>query len=256
LSNGNFGREEISLPLADTTIFVRGVDDRFTISIDSSGDNLHKRGLKRHHGKAPLRETIAAAALLLAGYSGTEPLIDPMCGTGTFSLEAALMVKNVPPGWYRKFAFMEWPSFRRKQWEYLKRLCEKEFVRPEAPLVFASDKDPAACRKFQKCVREFGLTDTITVFEKTFFELEPEEMTDRLGLIAINPPYGRRFGTLQESAKLFQTICAKLQQVFKGWKLVLIAPSTQLADKIPFKLEAHIFRHGGLKLTLMVGKIT
>ena len=123
--------------LSDLTLFVRGVDDRFTVSIDSSGNHLHKRGLKRHHGQAPIRETLAATALRLVGYNGSEPLVDPMCGTGTFSLEAALMVKNIPPGWFREFAFMQWPSFRRKRWEYLKRQCETKFTGHPKPVIFA-----------------------------------------------------------------------------------------------------------------------
>ncbi len=94
---------------AEQNIYVRGIDDRFTVSIDSSGDLLYKRGLKKHAGKAPLRETLAAAALLLAGYDGRDPLLDPMCGSGTFSLEGALMAKRIPAGWLRDFAFMGWP---------------------------------------------------------------------------------------------------------------------------------------------------
>jgi putative N6-adenine-specific DNA methylase len=96
---------------AEQNIFVRGKDDRFTVSIDSSGELLYKRGLKKHTGKAPLRETLAAASLLLAGYKGSQPLIDPMCGAGTFSLEGALIAKCIPPGWFRDFAFRGWPSY-------------------------------------------------------------------------------------------------------------------------------------------------
>jgi len=243
------------LPVISQNIYVRGVDDRFTISIDSSGSHLHKRGLKRHPGKAPLRETIAAAALLLAGYTGIEPMIDPMCGTGTFSLEAALMAKNIPPGWFREFAFMGWPSFRRTQWEYLKRRCEMQFTCPGTPLIFASDKDPNAGTRLKKSLMQHNLMDAVNVSKKNFFNFSPGELTDQTGLIAINPPYGRRMGNLEESEQFFLSICARLKQEYKGWKLILIAPSKLLEKKVPFKLKPYPLFHGGLILKLMVGNI-
>ena len=100
---------------------VRIEDDLCTVSLDTSGEALHRRGHKEFVGKAPLRETLAAGALLMAGYDGSEPLLDPLCGTGTFSLEGALMTKRIPAGWFRDFAFTRWPSFIEKRWNYIKR---------------------------------------------------------------------------------------------------------------------------------------
>ncbi len=242
-------------PVLPQQVFVRGIDDRFTVSIDSSGDNLYKRGLKKHTGRAPLRETLAAASLLLAGYSGSEPLVDPMCGAGTYALEAALMVKKIPPGWFREFAFMQWPSYRSKRFGYLKRQAEDHFVRLEKPLIFASDKDPLACRRLEQCAQQFGLSDAVSTINRDFFELDPGDFTDQPGLVTINPPYGRRIGTRQESTELFQAICEKLGKDYKGWKLALIAPHKKMADYVPFKIKIHPFRHGGLKPVLMTGKI-
>jgi putative N6-adenine-specific DNA methylase len=238
------------------TVFVRGMDDRFTVSIDSSGDHLYKRGLKRHHGKAPLRETLAAASLLMTGYSGTLPLIDPMCGTGTFSLEAALMVKNIPPGWSRNFAFMGWPSFYRRRWDFLRRQCEIRITRAEKPLIFASDENTTACNRLEKCVARHGLSDVVRVSDKNFFEILPHELTDQIGWITINPPYGRRIGTFGKSEKLFLMICDRLKQYYQGWKLVLIAPDRHLEKKVPFELYRLPFFHGGLTPVLMLGTIT
>ncbi len=255
-SNGNYSREEIDLPLADTTVFVRGLDDRFSISIDSSGSHLHKRGLKRHHGKAPLRETMAAAALLLVGYSGAEPLIDPMCGTGTFSLEAALMAKNIPPGWFREFAFRHWPSFSQKRWDYLKRQSAEQFARPPGPLIFASDQDSSACSRLEKCIKQNHLSEIITVSRKNFFDFLPGELTDQTGVVVINPPYGIRLASLEKSDALFLAICDKLKQAYTGWRVALVAPDKKLIKKMPFKLDILPFFHGGLQPTLMFGKVT
>ena len=242
-------------PASPQQVFVRGIDDRFTVSMDSSGDNLYKRGLKKHTGKAPLRETLAAASLLIAGYSGKEPLVDPMCGAGTYSLEAALIAKKIPPGWFREFAFMQWPAYRAKRFGYLKRQFEDSFVQPERPLIFASDKDPQACRQLEQCTRRFGLSDTISINNADFFQLVPGNFTDRPGLVTINPPYGRRIGTRQESMEIFQAICDKLAREYKGWRLVLIAPGKLLEKKVPFKLKTYPLFHGGLAVKLMVGKI-
>ena len=226
-------------------IFMRGVDDHFTISIDSSGEHLHKRGLKIHSGKAPLRETTAAAALLLAGYRGAEPVIDPMCGTGTFSFEAALIAKNIPPGWFRDFAFMAWPSFRPQKWEYLKRQCQAQFTEPRTPTIFASDKDPSACKRLEKSLTANRLADVIKVANQDFFDFLPGDVTDRTGLVAINPPYGRRLENRAKSEQLFIKICARLKQHYRGWKVILIAPDRRLINKVPFRLEIHPIFHGG-----------
>ena len=115
-------------PVIQQRLFIRGMDDRFSVSIDSSGDLLYKRGIKTLAGEAPVRETLAAAILMLAGYSGNEALVNPMCGSGTFAVEGALMARNIPPGWNRSFAFMGWPGFRPAQWHHIRNAAEKRFV--------------------------------------------------------------------------------------------------------------------------------
>jgi putative N6-adenine-specific DNA methylase len=240
---------------AEQNIFVRGTDDRFTVSIDSSGDLLYKRGLKKHTGKAPLRETLAAAALRLAGYDGSQPLIDPMCGTGTFSLEGALIAKCIPAGWFRAFAFMGWPSFLSKRWDYIKRQAQTGFVQLEQPMIFASDSDLDACQRLKDGVEKYSLSDAVRVYQKDFFDLAPRELTGQIGVICINPPYGRRLGERHDSREIFHAVCDKLKNDYRGWKLVLIAPSRKLAGTVPFPTEPYPILHGGLKLTLLVGPI-
>ena len=239
----------------DQRLYVRGADDLFTVSIDSSGELLYKRGLKKHSGKAPLRETLAAAALTLADYEGSQPLIDPLCGAGTFSLEAALMVKRIPPGWFRDFAFTRWPSFIAKRWNYIRRQCESGFVHHRRPLVFASDIDQHACQRLQSCVEKFGLSDAVKVHQANFFDLDPRELTDRSGLICINPPYGQRLGEKPESEQFFHALCDKLKKDYRHWKLVLFAPARKLARAVPFPTKSYPIFHGGLKLELLVGNI-
>jgi putative N6-adenine-specific DNA methylase len=255
------GRLGLDLPTAaehdsfKQTFFVRGIDDRFTVSIDSSGDHLYKRGIKTLISPAPLRETTAAAALMLAGYRSGQPLVDPMCGSGTFSLEAALIVKNIPPGLLRTFAFMGWPAFRPKTWNYLRRQAEQTISNLESPCIFASDIDPQGCQTLLTCVRRHGLSNVIQVSQRDFFDIVPSELTPKRGVVAINPPYGRRLGTPAQTARLFESICEKLKCAYSGWRLILIAPSQQVAKNLPFPTHNYPLLHGGLKVRLLVGHI-
>ena len=239
----------------DQNLYIRGLDDFFTLSVDSSGDLLYKRGLKKHAGKAPLRETLAAAALILAGYESSQPLIDPLCGAGTFSLEAALIAKRIPPGWFRDFAFMKWPSFVASRWNYIRRQAESGFVHPAQPLIFASDIDEAACRKLQNCAEKYSLSDAVKVQQTDFFNLDPRKLTARSGIICINPPYGHRLGGRLESEKFFLAICDKLKNDYRRWKVALFAPGRKLARAVPFQTKSYPILHGGLKLELLIGKI-
>jgi len=237
-------------------IFVRIVDDRFSLSLDSSGTLLYKRGIKTHHPKAPIRETIAAAALILAGYDGSQVLVDPMCGSGTFAIEGAFISRNVPPGWFREFAFMKWPAFRPRQWAYMRKEIQKEFTAPQKqPRIFASDIDEIACASLEKILKKTGFSDTIQVSQTDFFDLSPAFISDRPGIVTINPPYGLRLGTPKETHALFGKICKKLKKDYQGWRLALIVPEKHLLKKVPFHLTPHTIYHGGLHVMLLTGTI-
>ena len=237
------------------TIHVRGIDDRFMVSINSSGENLYKRGIKKHGGTAPLRETAAATALMLAGYTGREPLIDPMCGSGTFALEAALLAKNIPPGLFRDFAFTQWPSYQHKRWTYIRRESKKRIVALKTGLILASDKNEKACNQLNQCLQQFKLDDAVTVTHTDFFGIDRNQIPEQPGFIAINPPYGRRIGTRQKSAQLFSKMLDRLQKSFKGWRLILLVPGKLTAPEVKWRLKKYPYRHGGLKLNLMIGII-
>jgi putative N6-adenine-specific DNA methylase len=258
-------KDKQGLPQFPQQVFVRALNDRFTVSIDSSGDLLHKRGLKIYGGRAPIRETVASGILVLAGYVPGEPFLDPMCGAGTFSLEAAMIANRIPAGWYRRFAFMGWPCFRPSRWKHIRREAEKSICKPIRPHIFASDTDPANCRTLKNVILENHLSDTVIVSERNFFDLLPPRGENRIekmttpaqnGLIAINPPFGRRLKTPGAGEKMFVKICKKLKSDFKGWKIALIAPKTSLVGKVPFNVTPHGFFHGGLKLTVLTGRIS
>jgi putative N6-adenine-specific DNA methylase len=233
------------------TIFVRVEHDRFTVSLDTSGDLLHKRGLKADVGPAPLRETLAAAILEQLGYTGDAPLLDPMCGAGTFVLEAAAHACRIPAGWYRDFAFTRWPAFRPRRWAHLRRTLAA-LRRPAPAPIRGFDQDPAACRRVEAALARGGLTDSVALQCRDFFDLDPAALGVTPGVAVINPPYGKRLGSVSESRALFARIVDHLERCYTGWQVALIAPpgAESLA---PPQLAARRLPHGGLDLVLFTG---
>jgi putative N6-adenine-specific DNA methylase len=236
-------------------LFIRLQDDRVTLSLDSSGDNLYRRGVKTHGSRAPLRETTAAFVLTRSGYRPDRPLVDPMCGSGTFSLEAALMAKAIPAGFFRRFAFMQWPAFRERQWQYLKKNAARKIKRMERPLIWASDQDPAACADLSACAATSGLEDAIRVCCMDFFSLQAHRIDGPPGLIVLNPPYGRRLGTDAGVADFYRRIAIKLTHDFKHWRIALLVPGKHLARTLPLPAKAFALKHGGLNVALLTGMI-
>ena len=237
-------------------VFIRGMADRFTVSLDTSGDLLFKRGLKKYVGKAPLRETIAAAILNHAGYTGLEPLMDPMCGSGTFSLEAALIAGRIPVGWFRDFMFMSWPAFKPNQWEYLKKINRPHPDQSTGTMVFASDKNLSMCRHLERISKQFGLSDTIRVMHKDFFDGTPADVTPKTGLVVLNPPFGIRMASPRTTTDYYSEIIEKLKKDYQGWRMALLLPK-------PFFMKGHVnglntfpIYHGGLNLSLVVGSVS
>lgn len=235
-------------------LYIRGVDDRFEFSLDTSGNRLYMRGLKPQGGAATMRETLAYTILRQAGYKGG-PLMDPMCGSGTFSLEAALTAAHIAPGLTREFAFTQTPFFNAPQWEYLQKQALAVQKRPPAkPLIIASDKDAGACAKFKTVLAEHSLKDWISVVPKDFFGLGPQTYFGaRPGLVVLNPPYGLRLLERAEAENLYGAICQKLTADFQNWRYAIVTPQK---DWLSLKnLRWHKIWHGGLDLFLATGRL-
>jgi putative N6-adenine-specific DNA methylase len=239
-------------------LFVRAKNDIFTVSLDSSGDNLYRRGIKQDVTAAPLRETIAAALLILAEYKPPEPLIDPMCGAGTFSLEAAMQIHKIPAGWFRNFAFYRWPVFKitSKRWNHIRKRMKKEISEKTSANIFATDIDPVACEILGRNSEAAGFSRTIQIATHDFFELSPDNWNRPPGLITINAPFGRRIGSLDQSDRLFEKLFAHLKTRWHGWKVGLVIPRRNLLKKVPFSTVPLSIRYGGLRLFLVTGRIS
>ena len=237
-------------------IFIRAMENHFVVSLDSSGDLLHKRGKKIFVGKAPLRENLGFAVLVAVGYSGKEILVDPMCGSGTFSLEAAMKLRNIPPGFFRDFAFQDWPCFSSAWWEYFKKQARSHFL-PETdrPYIFASDIDPEAMENLKKTVMAYEVSSSIDISNMDFFDIIPKDFTDEKGIVVLNPPYGKRISDQGNSYSFFIKIGDKLKRDFKGWNAGVILPYRDLIHTLPFSVSLTPFSHGGLKIFAATGKI-
>jgi putative N6-adenine-specific DNA methylase len=248
--------EELGAPVsaeAPVSIKVRIEDDLCTISIDTSGESLHKRGHKQEIGKAPMRETMAALFLRLCGYSGTEPVVDPMCGSGTFVIEAAEIAAGLYPGRSRNFAFQYLKSFNAAAWARM-RECAKP-VTPSARF-FGSDQDAGAIRMSQANAERAGVA-AFTIFQQLpVSDLTPPDGS--AGLVIVNPPYGARIGDRKPLMELHHALGKTLLTRFVGWRVGLITtdPALAKATSLPFSAPSAPIAHGGLSVQLFqTGKL-
>ena len=236
-------------------LWARLQEDRIVLSLDSSGEPLHKRGIKTIGGRAPLRETLAAGALIQAGFDRDTVLCDPMCGSGTFALEAAMIVKQIPAGGQRPFAFMDWPAFRPSHWQYLCDQAGTVDPPPPKPQIYASDRSRTAVDQLATLLPGSGLADAIDLQRRDFFHLSAPATGHRRGLVALNPPYGRRLGKPEATPRLFGEILHKLQRDFRGWRMLVVLPEKRLIRQVPFSVQSHSVMHGGRPVWLTIGNV-
>ncbi len=230
-------RPRVRLDDADVRINVHIQGNVVTLSLDSSGESLHKRGWREAQTEAPINEVLAAGILLLAGYDGSKPLLDPMCGSGTFLVEAAMIAANINPGVYRKnFSFEHWPDFDAELFERLWNddSQEREVVHP----IVGADISPAAVDIARRNLRAAGVARYVELQCKSLSQWG--ESPSGEGFIITNPPYGERIAAPDMDA-LYESIGDKLKRVFVGWDAWIIgyreehfrkiglAPSTKIA---------------------------
>ncbi len=247
------------------TLMVRAVNDRFQLSLDMSGPALYKRGIKSKITPAPLRETLAFTLLTAAGFTPDLPVLDPMCGSGTFSFETARIKAGIAPGFFRSFAFEGWPAFRPGQLAHLRRELAGRMRLPPHGDIFASDQDPGVIRILESNmetpldwpetvppeIRDFR--HCIQPRQQDFFSLTPPPGPP--GIILLNPPYGKRLDKGMDTRTFYREMGKKLKSDFKGWKLGLIFPDKKIWKLEGLPLASHTFFHGGLDLAAGLGTI-
>jgi putative N6-adenine-specific DNA methylase len=226
-----FSRELGRAPPVDTeepkvVVVAHLARGRCTLSLDTSGKSLHKRGYRESGHPAPLKETLAAAILLMAGYDGTQPFMDPMCGSGTLAIEAAMMAVRKAPRIHRKKGefYFEWlKGFDRQLWRATQDRVRAEMLEsPPAPIV-ASDLDPSYVAMAQRSALKARVEKYMTFATHRFQDCEP--CAER-GLLVTNLPYGDRIGSREGDVRqLYEEVGDTLKQRFSGWQAAILAAS-------------------------------
>ena len=200
-------------------LLVRIVHDVCTVSADTSGELLHRRGYRQAIAKAPLRETVAAACLLAVDYDGTQAFLDPMCGSGTFPIEAAMIARGQAPGRARPFSFEHWPDADRDVLPALRRSTKAAGVDIDAVPIVGSDRDPGAIRMSSENAERAGVGAMVHFEQKTLDEITPPAES---GTWCSNAPYGRRVGNADALTGLFVQIGKLARGPFAEWRVALL----------------------------------
>ncbi len=245
---------------SDAQLFVvRFVRDACIVRADSSGALLHLRGYRQALARAPLRETLAAASLLGSRWPGDAPLLDPMCGSGTIPIEAALMARGIAPGLAnadrepRRFAFQEWPDADPAAWS---RVVERarDAIRPAAPApIQGSDRDAGAIEAATSNAARAGVLDDLALAVAPVSAIDPPAGR---GWIVTNPPYGVRVGETEALRNLYAALGHAARQRAPGWTLALLSAEARLDAQVdvPFA-DAFQTRNGGIPVHLAVGTV-
>jgi putative N6-adenine-specific DNA methylase len=246
-------RETLGAPVPDEppedalTLKVRIDDDLATFSLDTSGAPLHRRGHKQAVNAAPMRETMAALFLRACGYTGTEPVLDPMCGSGTFPIEAAELAAHLPPGRSRSFAFERLATFDPAAWSAMRAAAHPHAT----PLHFhGSDRDTGAITMSRANAARAGVADLTAFHHAAISDLQRPDGPP--GLVMVNPPYGTRLGKTGQLRPLYAALGEALRTRFTGWRVGLVTTEARLAHAtgLPFAAPGPPVPHGPLKIRL------
>ena len=249
-------RPNISVSNPDIRLNIHIAEDRATLSLDSSGESLHRRGYRQESVEAPLNEVLAAGMILMTGWKGDTDFIDPMCGSGTLLIEAALIARNMSPGIFRKeFAFERWSDFDQELFDtiYNDDSQEREFKHH----IYGYDVDIKAVNTARLNVRAAGLTSDITVSEADFKDFHrPAEKS----IIVCNPPYGERIST-PNLLGTYKMIGERLKHEFMGGEAWILSYREECFDQIGLKPSIKIPVYNGSlecefrKYTIFDGKM-
>jgi putative N6-adenine-specific DNA methylase len=224
-------RPSVNTSDPDVVINLHISNDHVDISLDSSVIPLYKRGYRAEQGLAPLNEVLAAGMLMLAGWDGTLPLQDPMCGSGTLLIEAQLIANRIPPGKFRpSFGFTRWKDFDETLFNKVKRESESKIIK-SGTLVTGSDISEIAVRQAEANVRKAGLEELISIGLSDFKDVR--RASDN-GYLVINPPYGERLKP-DEIESLYSMIGTKLKHHFAGNKAWIITSGKEYLNNIGLK---------------------
>jgi putative N6-adenine-specific DNA methylase len=235
----HYGRRPNVDPAApDLPVNLHLAGNNCTVSLDLAGEGLHRRGYRLERTAAPLRETLAAGLLLLSGWEGTSAFVDPMCGSGTLPIEAALLATLTAPGLARGFAFQKWPGFDARSWQALRDEAH-QLRRPAPAPILGADRDPRALRAADDNASRLpaATASTITWKRTDFAALTP---LPGPGTLLINPPYGERLKDDGALEPLYRSIGDTLKQRWTGWTAWLLTGNLAAAKCVGLKATRRI----------------
>jgi putative N6-adenine-specific DNA methylase len=209
------------------------------VSFDSSGESLHKRGYREQTNLAPMNEVLAAGLVKLSGWQKHQPLIDPMCGSGTILIEAALIAANIPPGYYRElFGFMKWRKFMPFDEELWKTITDGAIGRIDASdiQIFGGELSHHVARKAKENVKLARVEDMVQIRECDFREFDPPE---RKGVVIVNPPYGERMDK-DDLTELYKSIGDTFKKKFTGYDCWLITSNKEALKHLGLRTSRRI----------------
>jgi 23S rRNA (guanine2445-N2)-methyltransferase / 23S rRNA (guanine2069-N7)-methyltransferase len=254
-------RPSIDTRRPDVRVNVYLHQNQATVSIDLSGESLHRRGYRQNRGAAPLKETVAAAMLLLGDWprlaSLGAPLLDPMCGSGTLPIEAALIAANIAPGSLRShFGFLGWRQHDAGLWKRLLEEARGARIRIDrgAPHIVGYDDDAGVVRAALANVERAGLRGAVRIEKGSLDQCAAPEGIDgeTRGLCVVNPPYGERLGNAEELTPLYGQIGDVLRRRFLGWKGLVLTGNARLAKSIGLRpARRHILYNGAIECRLL-----
>jgi putative N6-adenine-specific DNA methylase len=242
--------------LAPVLIVARLLHDRCTISFDSSGELLHRRGYRLASAKAPLRETLAAGMLLAAGWEPAAALLDPFCGSGTIPIEAALIKVGIAPGRARRFAFMDWPDFDGKLWETM--LAEGQGNAPTGKVpILASDRDAGAIEAARSNAERAGVSGEIEFTCRAVSDaLAGIPPGSGIGWVVTNPPYGVRVSADKDLRNLYARFGNALREARPGWQVAILCSDERLVRQTGLRLDTSLsLVNGGVAVRLARGVV-
>jgi len=243
-------------PAAAQLLVVRLLNDRCSLSIDSSGSLLHQRGYRLATAKAPLRETLGAALLLASGWTPGTPLVDPFCGSGTLAIEGAMLARRMAPGRARSFAMEQWPLTSTRIPREVRdaaRAREREGV--GAPIL-ASDRDAGAVDAARSNAARAGVAGDITFAVGAVSHLVPPGDGATMGTVVTNPPYGIRVQGGEDLRNLYASLGAVLRRGFGGWRVAMMAADRRLVGATGLRFtEALSASNGGIAVRFAVAEV-
>ncbi|ACK69345.1 putative RNA methylase [Gloeothece citriformis PCC 7424] len=243
-------RSSVDVKQPDILINAHIYQNDCILSLDSSGESLHRRGYRPAVGLAPLKETLAAALLDLAQWNSNLSFFDPLCGSGTLPLEATLKALNIAPGLFRqRFGFQTWLDFDQSLWEDLiKEAKESQLSVLPAPII-GSDRSDDMIKQAQSNAQSCGIDRQVQFIQRELSEVEP--LTSE-GIIICNPPYGKRLGNSEELGALYKQLGDVFKQRFKGWTAYILTGNKELGKQVGLKTSRRIpVDNGGLPCTLL-----